>query len=156
MEVLIVGLFAASTNILLGYSGLLSFGQATYFGIGAYTVALLLKTTKVSFLTAILFSSGVCGIVALGIGFLCIHLRSFYFAILTLSFSQMFYALAYKWISLTGGDDGIVGIPKPPLFGMDLVPAEHYYYFVLVLVVTVPRLVIPHNQVTLWGNLAGD
>jgi branched-chain amino acid transport system permease protein len=134
MEILVVALFATSTNILLGYSGLLSFGQATYFGIGAYTVALLLKSEQVSFLTAIVSSAVVCGIVALAIGFLCIHLRSFYFAILTLSFSQMFYALAYKWISLTGGDDGIVGIPKPPLFGIDLVPAAHYYYFVLVFV----------------------
>lgn len=134
MEIFIVALFATSTNILLGYSGLLSFGQATYFGIGAYTVALLLTTETTSFLAAILIGSGICGIVALGIGFLCIHLRSFYFAILTLSFSQMFYALAYKWISLTGGDDGIVGIPKPPLLGMDLLPAAHYYYFVLVFV----------------------
>lgn len=134
MEILIVALFATSTNILLGYSGLLSFGQATYFGIGAYMVALLLKSEQVSFLTAIVSSAAVCGLIALAIGFLCIHLKSFYFAILTLSFSQMFYALAYKWISVTGGDDGIVGIPKPPLFGFDLVPAAHYYYFVLLFV----------------------
>jgi branched-chain amino acid transport system permease protein len=135
MEILIVGLFATSTNILLGYSGLLSFGQSTYFGIGAYAVALLLKKAEASFLTALFMSAGLCGIVALCIGFLCIHLRSFYFAILTLSFSQMFYVIAYKWINLTGGDDGIVGIPKPPIFGVELLPAASYYYFVLAVVI---------------------
>ncbi|MGA8830096.1 MAG: branched-chain amino acid ABC transporter permease [Desulfomonilaceae bacterium] len=135
MEILIVGLFAISTNILLGYCGLLSFGQSTYFGIGAYAVALLLKKAEFSLLSALLISSGLCGIIALFIGFLCIHLRSFYFAILTLAFSQMFYAIAYKWIGLTGGDDGIVGIPKPPIFGIELLPAASYYYFVLAVVV---------------------
>ena len=135
MEILIVGLFAISTNILLGYCGLLSFGQSTYFGIAAYAVALLLKKAEFSLFSSILISTGLCGIVALCIGFLCIHLRSFYFAILTLSFSQMFYAIAYKWIDLTGGDDGIVGIPKAPIFGFELSSATSYYYFVLAVVI---------------------
>ena len=75
MEILIVGLFAISTNILLGYCGLLSFGQSTYFGIGAYAVALLLKKAEFSLLSALLISSGLCGIIALFIGFLCIHFQ---------------------------------------------------------------------------------
>jgi len=134
IEIMIVGLFAISTNVLLGYTGLLSFGQAGYFGIGAYAISLLLKTYDISFISAILLSASLCALVALVIGFLCIHLRSFYFAILTLSFSQLFYVIAYKWIALTGGDDGIVGIPKPPVLGLDLTSTGNYYYFVLVVV----------------------
>lgn len=134
MEILIISLFAVSTNLLLGYTGLLSFGQAAYFGIGAYTISLLLKGSHISFLSAILCSAGLSGFVALVIGFFCIRLRSFYFAILTLSFSQMFYVIAYKWISVTGGDDGIVGIPKGSIWGLDLASTTNYYYFVLTII----------------------
>jgi len=134
MEILIISLFAVSTNLLLGYTGLLSFGQAAYFGIGAYTISLLLKGSHISFLSAILCSAGLSGFVAVVIGFFCIRLRAFYFAILTLSFSQMFYVIAYKWISVTGGDDGIVGIPKGSIWGLDLASTTNYYYFVLIII----------------------
>lgn len=134
IEILIASLFAISTNILLGYTGLLSFGQSAYFGIGAYATALLLQRTNITLLGAILCSAGLSVLVALGVGFLCIRRRAFYFAILNLSFSQMFYVIAYKWINLTGGDDGIVGIPKPPILGIDLMSSTNYYYFTLTLV----------------------
>ena len=133
-EILVISLYAESTNLLLGYTGLLSFGQAAFFGGGAYIVSLLLKNTGTPLLVAILFSAGICAFLALVIGIFCIHLRAFYFAILTLSFSQIFYAIAYKWINLTGGDDGIVGIPRHTFLGIDLSSSIHYYYFVLLIV----------------------
>lgn len=129
-----VGLFALSTNVLLGYTGLLSFGQSAFFGLGAYIVAFILKEGIASIFLAMVISTGVCAITALLIGIFCIHLRAFYFAILTLSVSQFFYAIAYKWVKYTGGDDGIVGIPKTDFLGLSLEGTVNYYYFLIIIV----------------------
>lgn len=133
-EILIVSLFAVSTNLLLGYTGLLSFGQVAFFGTSSYCISLLLTKSDISFLNAFILSIILASIAALIIGYFCIRLRAFYFAILTLSFSQLFYAVAYKWIDLTGGDDGIVGVPKKAILFIDLSESYNYYYFVFVVV----------------------
>jgi branched-chain amino acid transport system permease protein len=134
-EIFMFALFATSFNLLLGYTGLLSFGQAALFGAGAYTVSLIvLKLTNswpLAFLGAVMLSTLVAAI----IGFLSIHRAEIYFAMLTLSFGQLFYTVIYKWTKFTGGSDGLIGIPLPKfnLFGivLNLSNPIRYYYFTL-------------------------
>ena len=133
-EILIVSLFAVSTNVLLGFTGLLSFGQVAFFGSSAYTVSLLIKGTTLPFAASFFLSVGLSALAALIIGLFCMRLRAFYFAILTLAFSQIFFVLVYKWTSLTGGDDGIVGIPKKAFLFFNINGPEAYYHFVLLVV----------------------
>ncbi|MGZ3513982.1 MAG: ABC transporter permease, partial [Thermodesulfobacteriota bacterium] len=135
-EIFVFAIFATSFNLLLGYTGMLSFGQAALFGAGAYTVSLIfLKLTAswpIAFLGAILVSA----LVAVIIGYLSIHRAEIYFAMLTLAFAQLFYTVIYKWTKFTGGSDGLIGIPFPKfnLFGMvvNLSSPAKYYYFSLV------------------------
>jgi branched-chain amino acid transport system permease protein len=130
-DILIFALFAVSLNLLLGYTGLVSFGQAAYFGIGAYTCALLMKKASVAFPVAFV-AAGVFGAVAaMIIGFFCIRLTKIYFAMLTLAFSQIVWAIVFKWNSLTGGDTGFIGIPFPQHLNSKI----RFYYFTLVVVV---------------------
>jgi branched-chain amino acid transport system permease protein len=114
-EVLIMGLFAVGFNLLLGYSGMVSFGHAAFYGIGAYTCGLLLKKAGVSFALAFLAAPVVAALAALVVGALCIRLTRIYFSMLTLAFSQIVWVIAFKWYSLTGGDNGLIGIPVPAL-----------------------------------------
>jgi branched-chain amino acid transport system permease protein len=130
-DILIFGLFAVSLNLLLGYTGLVSFGQAAYFGIGAYSCALLMKRASVAFPIAFA-AAGIFGaIAALIIGFFCVRLTKIYFAMLTLAFSQIVWAIAFKWNSLTGGDTGFIGIPFPQY----LDSRTRFYYFTLLMVI---------------------
>ncbi len=137
-EMLIMALFAISFNLLFGYTGLLSFGHAAYFSVGAYTTGLfLLRVTPslpVAFLVAIIFAT----VSALIIGYFCVRLDEIYFAMLTLAFGMMIHTILWKWDSLTGGADGLVGIPRPilNLFGLrvDLSSINNYYYFTLIIV----------------------
>jgi branched-chain amino acid transport system permease protein len=126
-DILIFSLFAVSLNLLLGYTGLVSFGHATYFGIGAYTCALLMKKASVLFLPAFAAAGLLGGISALVIGFFCVRLTKVYFAMLTLAFSQIVWAMAFKWNSLTGGDNGFVGVPFPQFLDSKV----RFYYFTL-------------------------
>ena len=112
-EILIMGLFAVALNLLLGYSGMVSFGHAAYYAVGAYTCGLLLKKAGAPFVLAFLAAPVVAAAVALVFGFLCIRLTRIYFSMLTLAFSQIVWAVAFKWYSLTGGDNGLIGIPVP-------------------------------------------
>jgi len=130
-DILIMGLFAVSLNLLLGYTGLVSFGQAAYFGIGAYTCTLLMKKASIAFPIAFSTAAVFGAIAALIIGFFCIRLTKIYFAMLTLAFSQIVWAIVFKWNSLTGGDNGIIGIPFP----QHLDSPTRFYYFTLVIVV---------------------
>jgi branched-chain amino acid transport system permease protein len=131
-EIFIWGLFAVAFNLLMGYTGMISFGQAAYLGIGGYTAGLLLK--KISgfpFVLGVLAAPLAGAVAALIIGFFCIRLTHTYFAMLTLAFSMIVYYTAFKWYSFTGGDNGLIGIPVPawvqdPTFA-------NYYKFVLVI-----------------------
>jgi len=130
-DILIMGLFAVSLNLLLGYTGLVCFGQAAYFGIGAYTYTLLMKKASFSFPFAFLAAPVFGAVAALIIGIFCIQRTKIYFAMLTLAFSQIVWAIVFKWNSLTGGDNGIIGIPFP----QHLDSPTRFYYFTLVVVV---------------------
>ncbi len=130
-DILIMGLFAISLNLLLGYTGLVSFGQAAYFGIGAYTCALLMKKASVVFPIAFAAAAVAGAVGALIIGFFCIRLTKIYFSMLTLAFSQIVWAIVFKWNSLTGGDTGLIGINFPE----HLDSSTRFYYFTLGVVV---------------------
>lgn len=136
-EILILSIFALSLNILVGYTGLVSLGHAVFFGVGAYTSSLIaIHYTANVFVT--LFAGLVLSLIAAGIiGFFCNRVSGFYFLMLTLAFSQMFYALVYRWSSLTRGDNGLSGIPKPSLWGDLLLDGSvsRYFFFLFIFIV---------------------
>jgi len=136
MHILVLSVFALGFNLLLGYTGLLSFGQAGFYACGAYGCAKMLLVIP-SLLPGIICGVLFAGIIALILGFLCIRHTRIYFAMLTLCFGMMIYSLAWKWRTMTGGDDGLVGIPRAPLeipgiFSINMSSLGNYYYFVLI------------------------
>ena len=136
-EILIMGLFATSFNLLFGYTGLLSFGHAAYFGTGAYVAALLLRDVQPDFIWVLAAGAFGAGLVALVIGALCVRLNEVYFAMLTLAFGMMVYAVFHQWRSFTGGSDGVTGFPITELglgFHAQLGNPIRYYYMVLIVV----------------------
>ena len=139
-QVLIFGLFALGFNLLYGYTGLLSFGHAAYYGLGAYGTGIALAKLKVTSLWPALGVGLVAAVVGGAlIGFFCLRRRGIYFAMLTLAFAQMLYFVAFHAADLTGGDDGLRGIPLHPLTLPGLsVPLRYplaFYFFAYGLVV---------------------
>ena len=137
-RVVILGLAAMSLNFLLGYTGVLSFGHAAYFGLGAYgaamTIRYLVPSTGIGILVGILIGT----IAAAIIGPLIIRLRGVYFAMVTIAFGQVFFFIAIRWNSVTGGDDGLTGWTRVPLhFGFTTIDIQNnplaFYNLVLVL-----------------------
>ena len=137
-NMLILALFAVGFNLLFSFTGLLSFGQAGFFAVGGYVCALVLLAVP-SLLLGVAAGVVAAGVVALIIGFLCVRHTEIYFAMLTLAFGMMIHSIIWKWRSVTGGDDGLVGVPRAPLevpglLSVDMADLGRYYYFVLVLV----------------------
>ncbi len=137
IHILILSVFALGFNLLLGYTGLLSFGQAGFFAMGAYASAKILLVIP-SLLLGTVAGMIAGGISALILGYLCVRHSRIYFSMLTLSFGMMIYSLAWKWRDVTGGDDGLVGIPRAPfqipgILTINMNPMGNYYYFVLVI-----------------------
>jgi len=130
IEILILGLFAVSFNMIFGYMGQLSFGHAAYYGVGAYATGLLMVKASLPLPVGLAVSMVAAGICALIIGYFCVRLTGIYFAILTLAFGQMLYYIIFQWYSFTGGDNGLQGINPPAL----LFGATAYYYFTLCVV----------------------
>jgi len=127
-EIAIMALFAMGFNLLLGYGGMLSFGHAGYYAVGAYTVAILTRKAGLPFASAFLAAPAATALVAWVTGFFCVRLRGYYFSILTLAFGQLIWGVIFKWTALTNGDDGIVGIEAPALLAS---PAGAYYFTLL-------------------------
>lgn len=124
------GLLAMSLNLLIGTTGLVSFGHAAYFAMGAYTFGLLMQTGGWSIPMAALAALGSTAVFATVIGALCVRLTEIYFAFLTLAFQMMLHSVILSWVSLTGGDQGLMGgIPKPPFLGIDLGNRLHLALF---------------------------
>lgn len=131
MTILCFVVFACSFNLLLGYSGLLCFGQAMFFGGAAYITGHILKTTPLSLELAILCGAAFSGLLGLAIGFLAIRRQGIQFAMITLAFSQFVYFI-FLQSSFTGGEDGMQAIPRNALFGLfDVSDNTAYYYVVL-------------------------
>ena len=116
IDLLIFGLFAMSLDLIMGYAGMISFGHAAYFGLGAYASALILIQFEAPIPIALLGGIALAAAVAAPVGWLSTRATGIYFAMLTLAFAQLLYALAYKWREVTGGSDGIAGVPKTALF----------------------------------------
>src|SRR5947208_8266150 len=143
-DVVIWALFATSLNLLVGYTGLVSFGHAAYFGIGAYTTGLLMKKIGVPFLLAFPAAGLLAGLFALVFGFFCVRLARISFAMLTLAFAQIVWAICFKWNEVTGGEQGMPEIPYPDFAWLERVatPApflsyrtSEYFYFLTLLMV---------------------
>ncbi len=135
IQILILSLFALGFNLLFGYTGLLSFGQAGFYAVGAYICAKILLVQP-SLLLGVVGGTVAAAVVALALGVLSVRHTRIYFSMLTLAFGMMIYSVAWKWRDVTGGDDGLVGIPRAPLKMLGAVSIsfstiEHYYYFVL-------------------------
>src|SRR6478672_1662912 len=114
-EIAIVGLFATAFNLLMGFGGMVSFGHAAYFALGAYAAALLVKRAGVPMLLALPASPLVAAGGALLFGFFIVRLTHTYFAMLSLAFAQIVFTVIFKWKSLTGGDDGLLDVWPPSL-----------------------------------------
>ncbi|MFC5429685.1 branched-chain amino acid ABC transporter permease [Paraburkholderia denitrificans] len=135
-RVLVLGLAAMSLNFLLGFTGVLSFGHAAFFGLGAYGAGLALKLVAPSTPLALLCGTLLGGIAGALLGALCARRRGVYFAMVTIAFGQVFYYIAFQWSSLTGGDDGLRGFSRVPLHlgvvTIDILSNSNaFYYFVL-------------------------
>lgn len=114
-RVLVLALAAMSLNFLLGFTGVLSFGHAAYFGLGAYGVGLTIKYLVPNTLIGIAVGVIAGTVAATAIGALIVRLRGIYFAMVTIAFGQVFYFIAYRWNSVTGGDDGLSGWQRVPI-----------------------------------------
>ncbi len=128
-EALVMSLLALSFNLLFGYMGQLSFGQAAFYGLGGYTVAMLVTKVHFNFWLSILAGVLVAGMIGLIVGYFCVRLRGIYFAVLTLAFGQLIFFIVFKWHNFTGGDDGIQGIFPPEFLKSPIA----YYYFILII-----------------------
>ena len=139
-QILIMALFAVSLNLLVGYTGMISFGHAAYYGVGAYSVGILLQKYSTSLLGSLFIAVSFAALAAVIIGFFCIRLGEIYFAMLTMAFAQIVYTIVVKWTPMTGGDQGLIGgIPKPPLsflgLSFDIGTPLNFYFFTVVLVI---------------------
>ncbi len=117
-KILALGLFAVATNLLVGYGGLISFGQAVFYGLGAYTLALGWQHYRAPFWLLFVLAPLIGAAAALVIGALALRTRQFYFALLTLAFSQLFYTIASNWYDFTNGANGIFGPMIPAAIAM--------------------------------------
>ena len=127
-EAMVMSIFALSFNLLFGYMGQLSFGQAAFYGLGGYTVAMLITKLQFNFWLSLVAGVGLAALVGLIVGYFCVRLRGIYFAVLTLAFGQLIFVIIFKWHDFTGGDDGIQGV-FPPEF---LKSIEAYYYLIFI------------------------
>ncbi|TDV44792.1 branched-chain amino acid ABC transporter permease [Actinophytocola oryzae] len=126
-------LFAVALDLLLGYTGLLSFGHAAFWGTSAYTTGVIAIDTGVPFYVAVLGGAVLAAVIAVPIALLSVRRTGIYFAMVTLAFAQLVYFVANQWRVVTGGENGLQGIPREA-FGMDLSDSFYFYYAAIPLV----------------------
>lgn len=130
------GLFATSLNLLVGYTGLISFGHGMFFGLGAYGFGLLMQRANVSIPVAMVCTLAITAVAAVVIGAICVRLKEIYFAFVTLAFQMLIHSVILSWQSLTGGDQGLRGgIKRPVFWGVDLTNHVQLYIFSCALLV---------------------
>ncbi|UWE12228.1 branched-chain amino acid ABC transporter permease [Actinacidiphila bryophytorum] len=129
-DILCWGLFAVAFDLLLGHAGLLSFGHAAFWGGSAYVTGLIALHSGLPFYAAVLGGAVAAALLALPIGYLAVRRSGIYFAMITLAFAQMVYFVANQWSAVTGGENGLQGIPRT-LPGTDLSDAFTFYYAAL-------------------------
>jgi branched-chain amino acid transport system permease protein len=131
-KMLIFAIFAMSLNLVLGYAGLPSLGHAAYFGVGAYTVALLALRVRDNFWLDFGAALAVVALIAALFGLLALRAEGSYLLMITLALAQVLWGIAFGWRALTGGDDGLPGVPRPAAgLPWSLADGQRFYYFVL-------------------------
>ncbi|GIG90707.1 branched-chain amino acid ABC transporter permease [Plantactinospora endophytica] len=128
MDIVAMALFAIALDILLGYTGLLSFGHAAFWGSSAYVTGLIATHYGVPFPLAVVGGAVFAMILALPVGYPSVRRSGIYFAMVTLAFAQMVYFIGYQWSDLTGGENGLQGVPRT-FFGIELVETESFYFY---------------------------
>lgn len=127
----VTALLAMSLNMVVGYGGLFQFHHAVFYGVGAYTVALMLTKTTLPMWVGFIVGPIVAAITGLIIGWFCVRLTRLYFGMLQISLGSLIWAIVFRWYNFTGGDDGIHGIPMPSLISS----LNRSYYFILIILV---------------------
>ena len=131
------GLFATSLNLLVGYTGMISFGHGMFFGLGAYGFGLIMQRSGVPIPVAFVGTLLITAVVSVMIGAICVRLKEIYFAFVTLAFQMLIHSMILSWASLTGGDQGLRGgIPRPVFIGIDLTNHIHLYFVSCALLVS--------------------
>ncbi|HWP46565.1 MAG TPA: branched-chain amino acid ABC transporter ATP-binding protein/permease [Candidatus Limnocylindrales bacterium] len=138
-EIIIFTLLGFGYNLLLGYTGLVSFGHGAFFGLAAYAAALTQLHLSKGMILPLIVGILTATLLGAGVGFLIMRRRGVYFSLLTLAFTQMFFYIVYRATSITGGENGLGGITRlpvgfPPFFTLSLSNAQTYYYFVAIIV----------------------
>lgn len=131
-----MALFATSLNLLVGNTGMVSFGHGMFYGLGAYAFALTMQMTDLSLPVAAVLAVLFTTFAALCVGAICVRLSTDYFAFITLAVQMLFFSIIISWQSLTGGDQGLRGgIPRREIFGFELASQLHLYQFCTVVAV---------------------
>jgi branched-chain amino acid transport system permease protein len=129
-EAVILGLFAMSLDLMFGYTRLVSFGHAAAYGLGAYACGWMLLNTGMPLLFAVFAAALLTGAVGIGVGWMCTLATGVSFSMLTLAFAQLLYAISFKWTSVTGGSDGLAGIPRTVgPFGFAALSSKAGFYY---------------------------
>lgn len=131
-----IGIFAIlsiSLNVIIGYAGIFALGHAAFYGVGAYSAALLMIHFELSFWIALPMSAIIAGIAGLIVGLPVIRLRGDYLAIVTLGFGEIVRLIFINWVPVTNGPMGLPGIPEPSLFGYTFHQKTEFYYLILIL-----------------------
>jgi branched-chain amino acid transport system permease protein len=128
MDIAAWALFAVALDILLGYTGLLSFGHAAFWGGSAYVTGLVAIHAGVPFPLAVLAGAVFAMLLAVPIGYLSVRRSGIYFAMVTLAFGQMLFFIANKWSSVTGGENGLQSVPTS-FFGIELIETDSFYFY---------------------------
>ena len=124
----VTGLLAMSLNMVVGHGGMFQFHHGAFYGVGAYSLALILTKTTLPMWVGFVAGPIAAAFVGLLIGWFCVRLSRLYFGMLQISLGSLIWAIAFRWYSLTGGDDGIHGIPMPSI----LSSLNCSYYFILI------------------------
>jgi branched-chain amino acid transport system ATP-binding protein len=135
-EIAIFALIGLGFNLLLGYTGLASFGHGAFVGLAAYATALTQIHLVKGVWTPLAVGAGVAVVIGAVVAFLILRRRGVYFSLLTLAFTQMLFYIVYRWTAVTGGESGLGGIVRPPMLGVDLSSQVAYYYLTAAVVFT--------------------
>jgi branched-chain amino acid transport system ATP-binding protein len=137
-EVVIFAIACMALNILVGHTGLVSFGHGAWFGLAAYAAALVQRNWMLdSFLGPVIAGVLIVTAISAAFGFLILRRRGVYFSLLTLALAAMLYAVSFRWTEVTGGENGLGGITRPTLLGFNLESSTVYYWFVALIAVLV-------------------
>jgi branched-chain amino acid transport system permease protein len=129
--IFVTSLLAMSLNLVVGHGGLFQFHHGVFYGVGAYTIALMIKKTSLPMWMGLIAGPIVAAVIGLIIGWFCVRLTRLYFGMLQISLGSLIWVIVFRWYSFTGGDDGLPGIPMPQI----LAPQNHSYYFILAILI---------------------